>query len=351
MSSSKAIHRYRLLDKCFRDTSREYTLTDLLDVVNRGLSEMANPKPVSERQLYVDIAYMRSPDGLDAEIDTFRIVRPDENGHNRPYTAYRYHDPTFSIDHVPLTTKQAATITSAMESLRIVAGLPQFAWIQESFKGMRAMADYNINVPRIQLDVNPYLGGPRAMEVYKHFEQIFTAIQDKQSLVVEYCCFKNGPCTYHFHPCFFKQFRGFWYAFGVTTSDPENILTLAMDRISGIKPCSDTYIDIDFDPQSYFYDFIGVINTPEPPVKVHLQFKGWAAPYVENCPLHGSQQASWIEVDGERVLDVKLFVKLNEELEGALLYYCDCCKVLSPESLIERHHNHLIKAMKINGLM
>lgn len=350
MASNKAIQRYRLLDKCFRDISRDYTLADLLEEVNRGLSETANPKPVGERQLYVDIAYMRSPDGLDAEIDTFRIIRPDEHGHNRPYTAYRYHDPSFSIDHMPLTTKQVACITSAMESLDVIMGLPQIAWIQESFNGMSAISKHKSNVPRIQLDVNPDLGGSRAMEVYKHFEQIFTAIQDHQPLTIEYGCFKRGHCTYHFHPCYFKQFRGFWYAFGVTTEKPNEIQTIAMDRIQAIKPCTDPYINANFDPESYFEDFIGVINTPNPPEDIHLQFVGWAAPYVENCPLHGSQKAKWIEVDGERVLDVKLNVKVNQELEGALLYYCDCCRVLSPDTLIERHKAHIVNAMKLNGL-
>lgn len=349
MASNKAVYRYRLLDRCFRDTSRDYTLLDLLDAVNRGLSESSTPHPVGERQLYADIAYMRSPDGLDAEIDTFRVIRQDERGHNRSYIAYRYHDPSFSIDHTPLTTKQMAHIKSAMDSLSIVLGLPQFAWIQESFSILGQEMVPN-DKPCIQLEANPYLGGKRSMEVYKIFENIFTAIQDKQALVVNYHCFTTGEHTFRFHPCYFKQFRGFWYAFGVTSDKPKIIKTLALDRIQSVMPCGDPYINVNFDPNAYFEDFIGVVDVPEPPVEVHLQFKGWAAPYVENCPLHGSQRSSWIEIDGERVLDVRLFVKINAELEGCLLYYCDCVKVLSPDNLIERHLDHLRGAVKISGL-
>lgn len=349
MSSSKAIQRYRLLDRCFRDTSRDYTLQDLLDEVNRGLSETANPHPVGERQLYTDIAYMRSPDGLDAEIETFKIVRADENGHNRAYTAYRYRDTSFSIDHMPLTTKQVACVKSAIDCLRIVMGMPQLAWIQEAFSGMNQF-DSSLFNPCIQLDNNPFLGGTRSFEVYKNFEHIFTAIQNKQVLLVDYCSFQDGPCQYRFHPCYFKQFRGFWYAFGVTTEHPDTITTLAIDRIQSLKSCNDIFIKADFDPHSYFEDFIGVVNVPGTPVDVHLQFSGWAAPYVENCPLHGSQRSKWIEIDGEKVLDVHIFVKINAELEGDLLYYCDCVKVLSPDLLIQRHHDHLRKAISLNNL-
>lgn len=349
MANDKSVRRYRVLNRCFRDTSRDYTLLDLLDEVNKDQSELSDPHPVSERQLYSDIAYMRSVDGLNAEIDTYKVVRPDEKGHNRPYVAYRYHDPSFSIDNLPLTGKQLNYVRSALNSLKFITGIPQVAWLQQSFVGVQQYFE-NYTKPCIQFSGNPFLGGSRANEVYQFFEQIFTAITNKQALTINYRCFKRGDCSFRFHPIYFKQFRGFWYVYGATTEDPETIRTLALDRMLSVGPCDDSYIAVDFDPESYFEDIVGVINVPGEPVDVHLQFFGWATNYVENCPLHGSQRSKWIDVDGQKVLDVWLKLKINSEFVGDLQYYVDCVKVISPESLRLSHIEHIRSAMALNGI-
>lgn len=349
MPSNKAIRRYRVLNRCLRDVTREYTLLDLLDEVNKDQCELADPHPVSERQLYADIAYMKSVDGLNADIDTFKVVRPDERGHNRSYMAYRYHDPSFSIDNTPLTDKQLSYINSALDSLSLISGIPQVAWLQQSLFGSQQLFEHGRH-PFVQFGGNPFYGGTRVDELFKLFEQVFTAVTNKQSIRIGYRCFVKGDCEYNFHPFYFKQYHGFWYVFGVTTEEPDRIQPLAIDRIRSVSPCRDKYVHVDFDPNSYFEDIVGVVDTPEPPVDVHLHIYGWASDYIVNCPLHGSQRSSWIEVDGERVLDVWLKVKLNLELQGDLQYYMDCVKVLEPEKLRVEHTRRIRSAMALNGL-
>lgn len=347
MSSNKAVQRYRLLDKCFRDTTREYTSADLLDAVNRGLSELSNPHSIGERQLYADIAYMRSEDGLKAEIDTYRVVRPDENGRNRTFVAYRYHDPKFSIDHMPLTHKQMSYIESAIESFGFISGIPQVAWLQNSVMGVRTKFEIN-NQPCVRFSGNPFLGGSRANEVYDNFEQLFTAMRNQQSVTVHYCSFEHEPSVFSFHPVYMKQFHEFWYVYGVTTDAPKTIQTLALDRIDRIDPCNDKYIHSDFDPDTYFADIVGVVDTGGEAEDVHVMVYGWAGRYMENCPLHGSQRSKWMEVDGEKVLDVHLHVKINTELISMLMFYGACIKVLSPMSLVEEYRTSLRKAIALN---
>ncbi|MBQ0160936.1 MAG: WYL domain-containing protein [Bacteroidales bacterium] len=86
------------------------------------------------------------------------------------------------------------------------------------------------------------------------------------------------------------------------------------------------------------------------PVDVHFQVFGWGAKYIEVSPIHGSQRSSWIEVDGQKALDVHLLVKLNNELEEALLSIMDCIKVLAPQELVESHHQRALQIMRINEL-
>lgn len=50
--------RYRILDRCFSDFHRTYSIEDLLDTVNESLMDLYGSQ-VSIRQIREDIKYMR----------------------------------------------------------------------------------------------------------------------------------------------------------------------------------------------------------------------------------------------------------------------------------------------------
>lgn len=52
--NNNALFRYRILDRCFKNKHRNYTIDDLLDEVNENLIDQTG-KGVSLRQLRVDI--------------------------------------------------------------------------------------------------------------------------------------------------------------------------------------------------------------------------------------------------------------------------------------------------------
>ena len=63
----KALLRYRVLDKCFADKHNKYFINDLVERVNDALEDAAI-LPVSKRQIYADIDFMKSSDGWEAPI-------------------------------------------------------------------------------------------------------------------------------------------------------------------------------------------------------------------------------------------------------------------------------------------
>lgn len=58
----KALIRYKILDKCFGERFHKYFIEDLMNKVN-GQLEDAGLKPVSKKQIYDDIKFMKSADG------------------------------------------------------------------------------------------------------------------------------------------------------------------------------------------------------------------------------------------------------------------------------------------------
>lgn len=86
--NNNALLRYRVLDRCFKNKHRNYTIDDLLDEVNENLIDQTG-KGVSLRQLRVDIQKMRERLMFDAPI----IAVPYDG--KRCY--YRYSDSNYSI--------------------------------------------------------------------------------------------------------------------------------------------------------------------------------------------------------------------------------------------------------------
>jgi len=72
-TNKNAVIRYRILDKCFKNFGRTYTIKDLLEEVNNELAYYnADGSGIQIRQLRVDIAFMKSDSGYSAPIKVFR---------------------------------------------------------------------------------------------------------------------------------------------------------------------------------------------------------------------------------------------------------------------------------------
>ena len=315
--------RCRILDKCFR-SPKLYQIQDLIDACEKELN-----MSISRRTIYYDIDFMKSNDGWNAPIE------PVKDG-NRSY--YRYTDPDFSIDKVPLSEAQLKQLQSAVDVLKTVEGLPQFEGLNDSLEKIGMMA-YDTEAEHcFELDHNNYVGGT------EHITPLFNAIQYQTVQNIHYKPFGEEEKEHVFHPQFLKQYNNRWYIFGIEQEHPEEVWNLALDRIVSIKPTKLPYIKIDMDWQDYFSDIIGVTNYKDAPVEeVHFVVHGKTAHYLYTKPIHESQIPHWNE-DGS--LDVKLKVKINYELKRLLLSYAADITILSPQSLVEEHKESLKKALE-----
>ena len=176
--------RYRILDKCFRGI-RRCQIQDLVDACEKQLCTS-----ISRRSVYYDIEFMKSSDGWNAPIEVVK------DGHCH---YYRYADPYFSIDKVPLSEAQMKQLQAAVDVLKTVEGLPQFKGLEDSLEKIGMMTYDTSADPCFGLDHNDDVGG------LDHITPLFNAIQYKTALKIHYKPFGQPKMALIFHPQFLKQ--------------------------------------------------------------------------------------------------------------------------------------------------
>ena len=271
--------RYKVLDSCFRNTGRTYTIDDLLDACNDAICEFdPSSKGIQRRTLFDDIGFMESELGWSVELERIPFGKK---------TIYRYTDPNFSINNQPLSETELSQINSALQIISRFSGMPQFSWVNEIITKINngfELQDDSSSI--ISFDSNSYLKG------IEFLGDLFNAIHYKKVLGIKYKPFKSDKeIDFTIHPYYLKQFNNRWFLFGLN-DQYKTISNLALDRIIDFENLKKKYIknkDIDFN--EYFEDIIGV-TMPENGklTKIELLFSNEEAPYVLTKPIHGSQK-------------------------------------------------------------
>lgn len=279
--------RYRILDRCFSDFHRTYSIEDLLDTVNESLMDLYGSQ-VSIRQIREDIKYMRDRVTYNAPIETLR---------------------------------------STIDILSRFRGVPSNAWLEDVISNLEFRFGVKPNTENIvSFDHNDLLKGTEFLG------ELIESALNHQPLNLLYRTFAGNERTAILHPYHIKQFNNRWFLIGLQEGSHGNYITnKALDRIVKFSRANVPFIpntDIDFN--EYFKDIIGVTLPEDHPVaeEVLLKFDEARFPYVVNKPIHPSQ-----EVKDEEHHIIKLMVRPNKELEARIFSYGNQVEVLKPEWL------------------
>ena len=106
-ANKNALIRYKTIDRCLRNRFRLWTIDDLTEACSDALREMEGiTKGVSVRTVQGNLQIMRSDKlGYNAPIEVFDRV------------FYRYADPNYSINEMPLTEDDCRLLREAVEML------------------------------------------------------------------------------------------------------------------------------------------------------------------------------------------------------------------------------------------
>lgn len=297
-----------------------------MDACNREL-ELIGEYPISATNTIREDLEQIMANHPDAKIISRRVGR---------HLYYSYETENYSIYKIPLNDDEFAQITQTLSILSRFEGMPQFEWLDEIKSALNIKISSD---PIVGFDENIDLKGR------DYFAQLFSAINNKQPLVLTYKNFKrNINQQFIVHPYYLKQFNRRWFLIGFS----ENIGRLslfAFDRIEDITTSNCKYIpNTKYNFKDYFDDMIGVTridHTDIETVRIWVSANRW--PYVATKPLHGTQRIISKDVSG---VIIQIQVYINKELEQLILSFGKDFKVLEPESLKQTIAQQFCEALK-----
>lgn len=308
--------RYQILDRCFSDFKRKYTIEDLIDKVNDSLYDLTG-KEVKLRQIREDIKYMRDRVTYDAPIKAYPMASGKQ-------CYYRYEDPNFTIYNNDMSIEEVNNLRSTIQMLGRYRGTPANAWLEEVISNLECRFGVKANAENlIYFEQNDKLQG------LEHLSGIIDATVNHQPIELHYCSFKGHEFRTVCHPYYVKQYNNRWFLFGWNEKF-HSLGNYALDRIISYRKVDTPFIknnQINFD--TYFKDIIGVTVPKEdtPTETIILRFSKERFPYVVSKPIHPSQ----IINKEEHTITIK--VKPNHELNQMIFSFMPDVEVLSPESL------------------
>jgi predicted DNA-binding transcriptional regulator YafY len=323
MATNKhATIRYHALDRCFSNHGRKFFIEDLINVCNEAIYEFSGIEDgVKRRQVFDDITFMESDQGWNIQLERIKDGK-------RVY--YRYSDKSFSIKNQGINQSEAEQLKETLSILSRFKGLPQFEWVEEIQIRLEDTFKLKSNTESaVCFEENPFLKG------LNHFTELFTAIQNKQTLIIKYKGFKQvNSSDIIFHPWYLKQYNNRWFLFGLN-EQYQSLSNLAIDRIISIQEAKVNFIpntEINF--EDFFDDVVGVSVKPDASSeKLVIKISKGVWPYIESKPLHGSQK---LKSNTETNVQIELNVQINHELIALLFSYMEAIEIIEPEDLRQR---------------
>lgn len=279
--NKNAAIRYQTLDKCFRDFRHKYYIEDLIAKCEEAISYYNGSGGVGRRQIYEDIKFMESETGWNVPIERYK-------DHRRVY--YRYSDPDFTINALPLNEHEANQLCTVITMLGRFKGLPCNAWIEEIMAnlewrfGLRGTTENLVG-----FEQNPFFRGLNLLP------DLIEATIGHKVLRITYRTYKNfdDERTLIVHPWYIKQYNNRWFLMAYNT-EAERISNFALDRIQSFEIVEGiSFIpNVSVDFEHYFDEVFGVTIPPAEveKIRIMLQFSKKQYPYIVSKPLHPTQE-------------------------------------------------------------
>jgi hypothetical protein len=310
--------RYRILDRLFRNPMRTYTIYELLDALNEELKDKGYAT-ISERQLKIDIVFMRSEAGWEVEFTEMKEGRKH---------IYQYADVNFSIEKSPLSESQLEAIAQALDMIQGYGNIEEVQGIMDQLETLKLINSDKLRGKKIiHLSQSMYLKGQHWISV------LHQCIREE--LVVK-LVYKPFPLKkehhWYFSPHILKEYNKRWFVCGkIIDSDfPQTVL--ALDRIDTIVvEKNKKYSQPEVNWEEYFEDVVGVTVPIDAKVEnIGLRFFNGRGHYVQTKPIHGSQKPmKWID---ESTSETSIRLKWNKELEAELLSFGKDIEIIREES-------------------
>lgn len=311
-------YRFRIIDNCLSNTSRRWTLQNLIDEVSLKLYGEFGVKKVSKRTIQYDIALMREepPKGFNAPIVCVDGV-------------YFYSDENFSISKAQLSKPDIDNLNEAAQILRQYRDFSHIGGLHKIIEKIECITSINPG-PGSNIINFEKQGLSQLNKTW--LTNLYDAIQNKQVLEISIDNKKlQNLETFLFHSYVLREYHSNWYLYGFR-EDTNSLEVVSVSMIASISPKILVFRENDFfDPFEYFDKLIGI--TPSETTKVQ-QVKLWFGKEVSKTiiqnPIHHSME---VLSDNDEGINISLKVIPNKDLEELILCFGKFCKVEAPDNL------------------
>lgn len=315
MPVDRQVHlRYQVLNKCFRDLYKDYTIDDLVDACNAALRKADFPE-VSKRTVQSDITHLQMPP---------YSIHLDEGRKQGRKRLFRYYDPNYTLPQFKMDDGERYKIQAAVNVLENYAGEPLFDWARTLLMQIGSGLFGSDSSSVVSFQSNPDLKN------ISLFGDLLQAILNKKVLALTYAPFGKDSYVERVFPYFLKQFNDRWYLIAQAVGY-YNYGHYALDRIESFEEVDMKYLESEIDFEEYFDDVIGV-TVPErlEPLDVVLRVSNNRFNYIKTKPLHLSQRV----IGEERThTTIAINVKINKELISLILSFGPDVEVIAPANL------------------
>ncbi len=252
---------------------------------------------------------------------------------------YRYRETGYSVFSMDYSVADMLGLQRLMQYMAPLKAYNGFEWTSELLSsiekayGMQTFSDKFISF-ELHQDV---MGSDLVMPLY---DAIVKGCQVK--MTYKSFWWKTSKDLF-VSPYYLKQYNQRWYL--LARNEETGKLTLyGLDRVIEADDVSAKATTCDIVPSDYFKQIIGVTNVQDKQVEtILLQVNKSYFDYIDNRPIHPSQEV--IAEDDEKVT-VRLYLKVNLELEKLLMAELKNVKVLEPDWLKKRMADNLKKALE-----
>ncbi len=322
--------RYRIIDRCISNKYNPFpTKEDLRRACEEAIYGSDEGSDICDSTIEKDLRAMRME--LDAPIKYSKIDK-----------GYFYSDPNYSIDKIPLSEDDIEAIRFASNTLmqfRDVGLFKQFGFAIDKI------------FDRVHISNNP---ADDSVENFVQFETVhdtargnemlpdfLKAIKEKivvSFLYTSYVSEKTKLRTVL--PLLLKEYRNRWYLICFSL-DKKKVMTFGLDRMEEFKLSEENYYKaIDFNPDHYFKNSIGITANESEPDHVVFKIDKVGSKYIISQPLHSSQE---LIKEGNNRNTFSLSVIVSEELKRTILSYGSQIEVLKPKSLRSEIRNAVLE--------
>lgn len=314
-----ALIRYRIIDKCLRNTYKEYP------------SKEALRKACEEALFGNDDGANICDSTIEKDLFAMRMEHDAPIVYSKKFHGYFYGDPNFSINDIPLTENDLESIKFAASTLMQFKDVEMFK--QFSFAIDKIFDRVNISSDPREKDIENLVQFETATSVRgnEYLAPLLEAIRTRKIVQFEYESFQTAKRKpRRVVPLLLKEYRNRWYLISFDCVK-DGLITYALERMENLEDTSEFYNQkIDFDAVKFFKNAIGITANESQPEKILFKAENIAAKYIVSQPFHVSQQ---IVKEGKNKTTFSIEVIVSEELIRSFLSFGGEIEITEPESL------------------